>query len=223
MRCRHVRERILESLLAGEPSLPEGIKPHLEQCEACRLEERLLRRGVEALQHIPVVDPPPDLKARTMERIRNDQYKETAWTLFTEALRARTPAFAAAALLVIVATVGFVWAVSFRGPDEYLSEVLAIERNQDALVQDIEWLEAQEWVYTSDRYTRTLDEAKQVIEEVANAKDNPEEVQFIVRRIRATRLIDELEWVAEAAPESDRPMVERLRLELEQLVRALPD
>lgn len=80
MRCEHVRERVLEALLAGEDEIPVGLKPHVDACADCVAEVERLRRGVLATKVIPYlgVDPPAGMKAKVFAAIESAPVTATA-------------------------------------------------------------------------------------------------------------------------------------------------
>ncbi len=82
----HVRRRLSEYLEGELPSREErGLEAHLAECPACAAELRALERSIEWLHALPTPEPPRDLGAAVMERLRAGEGESRLRRLFDTA------------------------------------------------------------------------------------------------------------------------------------------
>jgi anti-sigma factor RsiW len=69
----HRLGELLAPFLLGELTADERreLECHLEGCAGCRRELDLLRQTHHLLRRLAANEPPPDLKANTLERVRS--------------------------------------------------------------------------------------------------------------------------------------------------------
>jgi anti-sigma factor RsiW len=70
--AEHRLDELLGPFLLGELTADEGreLERHLEGCAGCRREVDLLGQTHDLLRRLAANEPPPDLKAKTLERAK---------------------------------------------------------------------------------------------------------------------------------------------------------
>lgn len=107
MNCNDIRKLMqaqIEGLLPSDQrALVEG---HLRSCEQCRLYASELKRTIETLRGLDEIEPPADLTAKVMRKIRADAPPQKSWIerLFFP-LHIKLPVEAMATLLLTVAAI----------------------------------------------------------------------------------------------------------------------
>jgi predicted anti-sigma-YlaC factor YlaD len=80
MTCEQIQEK-LPAYQDGELSAEneKAIKTHLDVCEVCRKEEKLLSESWEMLGDLKSIEPSPNFEARFWARVRQEESKQTGW------------------------------------------------------------------------------------------------------------------------------------------------
>lgn len=234
MRCEYVRDRVLDSLLAGDAELAPGLVAHIGKCSACAAEAEALRRGVECLRAAPAlrVEPPAGMKNRVFAALADDL--EHAAAVNAErtiaamsparrvpigeivrrlALRPLPIAAGAAALclvaIVVVATIGH--------RDGNTGDLLASVRQSNAMT-DLEQLEVQKWVQEPQTRLRAIKEAKLVLQTIITRNDRASLLDA-KRTIEQRRLVEAFRQLASEAPnDSQRRLVAEVLQTLQDIV-----
>ena len=99
MREKHIARHLME-YMSGElpPQKARDIEIHLELCETCRTERDQIRAGIDAIQHLPLVEAPDSIWPSVVAEF--DRYRPRA------AVRWRW-ALAAAAVIVLMSGVAY--------------------------------------------------------------------------------------------------------------------
>lgn len=230
MRCEHVQDRILESLLAGEPELPVGVRPHVERCPECAAELESLRRGVQVTKLLPrmAVDPPEGMKAAVMAALAGEG------TVERPAARPSPPAAlhrlllrplpVAAAVAVLVIGAFGVYAGSRYFEVRESNAVVEMVRNSSVLA-NLEALESAEWVQETAVYRNTVAEAKLQLQRLSEAQDDPKEVARVIQGLEERRLVEAFRALVHAAPtgaDQDRRMASEVLMVLEDIQHGHP-
>jgi len=107
MDCSNTRKIIAEFI---EGSSPPGqlvqIEEHLRSCEQCRLYAAELKKTIETVQGLDEIEPPADLTAKVMRKIRAEAPPQKSWIeRFFFPLHIKLPIEAMATLLITVAAI----------------------------------------------------------------------------------------------------------------------
>ncbi len=101
-----IRENLEEFLKGSARQMPQEFQAHLEACEACATELRLLENQSKMLQSLRCdgdIEPRAGFYARVMERIEA-RGPASIWTLLLEPSFGRRLALASATLVVLLGT-----------------------------------------------------------------------------------------------------------------------
>jgi hypothetical protein len=231
MRCEHVRERVLEALLAGEEEIPVGLRPHVDACADCVAEVERLRRGVMATRVIPYlsVDPPAGMKARVFAAIESAPSDAPAKPAEARPvrtaekptlLRGRFLRVLPAAAAVAVLCIGLALVARDRISDAQAQVLISrVEKSQaltdcdelaDSLRSDpARWggpdgTAGPSGAPDGGRLTthqKTVEEARLALQRVVEAKRNPRDVAAVRDTVKAKRLVDSFRRLVNDCPD----------------------
>ena len=101
-----MRDSLEEYLKGSTHQIPQAFHAHLEACEDCASELRLLETQANMLRSLRSVEdvaPPPGFYARVMGRIE-EQGRVSVWSVFLQPSFGRRLAIASATLVVLLGT-----------------------------------------------------------------------------------------------------------------------
>jgi len=99
-----IRDHLEDYLRGAAQGIPQGFQAHLDRCEECAREIRLLEQQSRTLQSLrpPEMEPRAGFYARVMERIEAQQ--SSIWSAFLERKFGLRLAVASAALALLMGT-----------------------------------------------------------------------------------------------------------------------
>ena len=226
MRCEHVRERALESLLAGA-EIPPGIEPHLTKCHECAAEVSRLRAGARAVQLLrdAAVDPPKEIKARVFEAIGADvsarmvRPQERVAVPWTRALLRPVPV--AAAALITLCIVGTLSVVAQRSKVGETNRIVKAVR-ESGVVRVLNELESAPWVADAVGGTNAVKSAKLQLQRVAEAWNDPRTVFAARNAVTQQHLVETFRTLQHVAPADQAALVAQVRQQLEGIQALQP-
>lgn len=101
-----IKSNLEEYLNGCKDGIPAAFEAHLEACEACASELRLLETQAAVLRSLRYpedLEPPAGFYARVMDRIE-DQARASIWSVFLQPRFGRRLAVASAALVLLLGT-----------------------------------------------------------------------------------------------------------------------
>lgn len=232
MRCEHVQDRILESLLAGGAELPAGIQPHVDRCPGCAAELESLRRGVSVTRLLPqlAVEPPRGMKTAVLAAIAEAEATvpeshapkraEPARPLgeLLRGLVLRPLPVAAAVAVLVVGTLGVYAGTRYFEVRE--SNAIVESVRASSALANLGVLENVEWVQETAVHRNTVAEAKLQLQRLGEARDNPKEVARVVQGLEEKRLVEAFRTLVHAAPagaDQERMMASEVLMVLEEI------
>lgn len=233
MRCEHVQDRILESLLAGDAELPAGIQPHVDRCPECAAELEAMRRGVTVTRLMPQmsVEPPKGMKSAVLAAIAGTETQRTpvpqaprqversrSLGEILHALMLRPLPVAAAVAVLVIGTLG-VYAGTRYFEVREANAIVETVRGSSALA-NLDTLEMADWVQETAVHRNTVAEAKLHLQRLGEASDNPKEVNRVVQGLEEKRLVEAFRALVHAAPagaDQDRRMASEVLMVLEDI------
>jgi anti-sigma factor RsiW len=102
MKCRNIREQMMEAVLSGPELLTPAVEEHLASCSVCAEEVRSLREAMSLLDEWQAPEPSPYFSARVRARVRDERgHQSVGWLAWM-----RRPAVMTAAAGLLAVGVG---------------------------------------------------------------------------------------------------------------------